>query len=80
MPRQVLKLSRVINRLKKVTKKVLATEVIKNKRNGRELDPVVIQDFISKYVTGEVVDYQMSAFLMAVFFNGMTRKRTLGTH
>jgi pyrimidine-nucleoside phosphorylase len=51
-----------------------AAEIIKLKRNGCELEPQAIQDFISRYVSGEITDYQMSAFLMAIYFQGMSQK------
>lgn len=35
-----------------------------------------IQFMVSGYVAGKIPDYQMSAFLMAVFFNGMTFEET----
>lgn len=47
-------------------------EVIRNKRDGVELPPEAIKDFVEQYTRGEVPDYQMSAFLMAVLFRGMT--------
>jgi pyrimidine-nucleoside phosphorylase len=47
-------------------------EVIKAKRDGRELAPDVIRAFMDGYVKGDVTDYQMSAMTMAVFFRGMS--------
>ncbi|WP_411827721.1 thymidine phosphorylase [Luteolibacter sp. AS25] len=46
--------------------------LIARKREGEELEAVEIECLINGYVTGEVPDYQMSAFAMAVFFQGMT--------
>ena len=51
-------------------------ELIRKKRGGRALTRDEIHDFISAYVAGEVADYQMSAFLMAVYFRGMSREET----
>jgi pyrimidine-nucleoside phosphorylase len=47
-------------------------ELIRKKRDGGELSRLDLQDFIRDYLDGRVPDYQMSAFLMSVFFNGMT--------
>jgi pyrimidine-nucleoside phosphorylase len=50
-----------------------AYDLIKNKRDGGELTPEQIQWLIAGYTSGEVADYQMSAFAMAVFWRGMTK-------
>ncbi|MCC5877411.1 MAG: thymidine phosphorylase [Candidatus Sumerlaeia bacterium] len=47
-------------------------ELIRRKREGGEIPEPEIKEFIDAYVAGDVPDYQMSAFLMAVFFQGMT--------
>ena len=52
-------------------------EVIRKKRDRTALSRAELEAFITGYVRGEVPDYQMSAFLMAVYFNGMTREETL---
>ncbi len=46
-------------------------DVIAKKRDGQELSKEEIHFFISAYVKGDVADYQMSAFLMAVFLRGL---------
>ena len=46
--------------------------LISRKREGEELSAREIQQLIAGYTAGEVPDYQMSAFAMAVFFKGMT--------
>jgi pyrimidine-nucleoside phosphorylase len=46
--------------------------LIARKREGEELTSREIEKLIDGYVTGDVPDYQMSAFAMAVFFKGMT--------
>ena len=51
-------------------------EIIKKKREGRALDAAEIDFLIAGYVSGSVPDYQMSAWLMAVFFRGMTELET----
>ncbi len=46
-------------------------ELIKAKRDKRRLAADDIRAFIDGYTKGSVADYQMSAMLMAVFFNGL---------
>ncbi len=46
--------------------------IIRKKRDGGELSHNEILTMIKDYTEGEIFDYQMSAFLMAVFFNGMS--------
>ena len=52
-------------------------EIIKAKRNGRELTEEEISFFITGYTKGEIPDYQMSALLMAIYFKNCTQKETL---
>jgi hypothetical protein len=47
-------------------------DLILRKRGGDELSVEEIQFLVNGYTTGEIPDYQMSAFLMATFFSGMT--------
>ena len=56
---------------------MIASEIIKKKRNGQELSENEIQFFIDGYTKGILPDYQMSALLMSVFFKGMTKNETL---
>jgi pyrimidine-nucleoside phosphorylase/thymidine phosphorylase len=49
-------------------------DLIHRKRDGEELAPEEISELISEYTAGNVPDYQMSAFLMATFFSGMSDK------
>jgi pyrimidine-nucleoside phosphorylase len=51
-------------------------QLITKKRSGLPLTREEIHDFISAYVAGEVAEYQMSAFLMAVYFRGMSTEET----
>lgn len=53
-----------------------AVDLIARKRNGGELDRGEIEFLIEGYVKGEIPDYQISAFLMAVYFKGMTFAET----
>ncbi len=50
---------------------MLPQEIIMKKRNGRKLTQEEIDFFVGGYVRGDIPDYQMSAFLMAVYFQGM---------
>lgn len=50
--------------------------IIEKKRNGDSLTQEEINYFISSYMKGETKDYQMTAFLMAVYFKGMTYEET----
>lgn len=52
-------------------------EIIIKKRNGNNLSIEEIKYFIEGYLAGEIPDYQMSAFLMSVFFNGMNSEETI---
>jgi pyrimidine-nucleoside phosphorylase len=47
-------------------------DLIRRKRDGDELSAEEIQYLINGYTRSEIPDYQLSAFLMAVFFSGMT--------
>lgn len=52
-------------------------DLIIKKRNGKALSEKEIEYLITEYVAGNIPDYQMSAFLMAVYFNGMTEEETV---
>lgn len=47
-------------------------DLIHRKRNGEELAPEEIQYLIDGYTRGDIPDYQLSAFLMATYFSGMS--------
>jgi pyrimidine-nucleoside phosphorylase len=47
-------------------------DLIHRKRDGEELSAEEIQYVVDGYTRGEIPDYQISAFLMAVFFSGMS--------
>jgi pyrimidine-nucleoside phosphorylase len=53
-----------------------AIDVIRRKRDGGELSGAEIEGLISAYTRGEIPDYQVSAWLMAVVLRGMTRSET----
>jgi pyrimidine-nucleoside phosphorylase len=50
--------------------------LIEAKRDGHTLDAVQIKESIAGYTAGRIPDYQMAAFLMAVFFRGLDRAET----
>jgi pyrimidine-nucleoside phosphorylase len=52
-------------------------EVIQKKRDGGALTQEEIAFFIRGYMSSEVADYHVSAWLMAVYLNGMTMQETL---
>ncbi|MFH0990861.1 MAG: thymidine phosphorylase [bacterium] len=54
-----------------------AVDLIRKKRNGLALTEAELQWLIQSYVEGGVPDYQMSAFLMACYFRGMSMEETL---
>ncbi len=47
-------------------------DIIADKRDGKELSGKDISEFLDAYLSGDVADYQMSALLMSVFFNGFS--------
>jgi pyrimidine-nucleoside phosphorylase len=53
-----------------------AVEIIEKKRDGYELSPEEIRFFVEGFTRGEIPDYQAAAFLMAVYFRGMTPRET----
>jgi pyrimidine-nucleoside phosphorylase len=53
-----------------------AVDIIIKKRDGGELSSREIRFFINGYAQDEIPDYQASAFVMAVYFKGMTPQET----
>ena len=49
-------------------------EIIEKKRDKYELSKEEIEYFVNGYSKGEIPDYQMSALLMAIYLNGMSRE------
>ena len=49
---------------------------IERKRDGLELSQAEIAEFIDGYSRGEIPDYQVAAWAMAVYFKGMTDSET----
>jgi pyrimidine-nucleoside phosphorylase len=53
-----------------------AIDVIRKKRDAVELTRAEIEGLINSYTRGDIPDYQVSAWLMAVVLRGMTRAET----
>ncbi|MGA2945921.1 MAG: thymidine phosphorylase [Candidatus Sulfotelmatobacter sp.] len=53
-----------------------AIDVIRKKRDGGELSRDEIDYLVNSYTRGDIPDYQVSAWLMAVVLRGMTRAET----
>ena len=51
-------------------------DIIRKKRDGKTLSSEEIGFFVNGYTCGKIPDYQASAFLMAVYFKGMTDDET----
>ncbi|PRR72491.1 pyrimidine-nucleoside phosphorylase [Neomoorella humiferrea] len=51
-------------------------DLIRRKRDGETLRPPEIEWMIREYTGGAIPDYQMAAFLMAVYFRGLNREET----
>ena len=52
-------------------------EIIRDKRDGRDLSAADIKGFVAGLAGGRVSDSQVAAFAMAVFFKGMSRAETV---
>jgi pyrimidine-nucleoside phosphorylase len=55
---------------------VRPAELIQRKRDGHELDRDELAELVLAYARDEVPDYQLAAFLMAVYFRGLTSAET----
>ena len=51
-------------------------ELIQRKRDGGELDDAELAELVLAYSRGEVPDYQLAAFCMAVYFRGLSERET----
>ena len=51
-------------------------ELIERKRDGGELSPDELAELMLGYAKGEIPDYQLSAFCMAVYFRGLSSAET----
>jgi pyrimidine-nucleoside phosphorylase len=59
-----------------VVRPVRPAELIQRKRDGGELSPDEISELILGFARGEVPDYQLAAFCMAVYFRGLSSSET----
>lgn len=55
---------------------MLAIDIIEKKKRGIQLDKEEIEFMVEGYTNDSIPDYQMSAFLMAVYFQGMNKEET----
>jgi pyrimidine-nucleoside phosphorylase len=55
---------------------IRAVELIQRKRDGQELGASELRELVLAYVRGDVPDYQMAAFCMAVYFRGLSAAET----
>ncbi len=62
--------------LSSVSQTFRAIDVIRKKRDGIELSRGDIEGLVNAYTNGNIPDYQVSAWLMAVVLKGMTRPET----
>ncbi len=53
-----------------------AVDIITKKRDGGELTQGEIEFFVSGLTKGEIPDYQAAAWLMTIFYQGMTARET----
>lgn len=51
-------------------------DIIRKKKQGQALSKEEIYFFVNGYTQGNIPDYQISALLMAIWFNGMTKEET----
>ena len=54
-----------------------AVDIIQKKRDNEKLSDKEIEFLLNGYLAGDIPDYQMSAFLMAVYFNDMSQEDLL---
>jgi len=65
-----------VSQLKAPLQPFRAIDLIRKKRDGAELSEGEIGWLVSAYTRGDIPDYQVSAWLMAVVLRGMTRPET----
>ena len=55
---------------------IRAADLIERKRNGEELSDEEISELVLGYTRGQIPDYQMAAWCMAVYFRGLSGRET----
>ncbi len=55
---------------------MIPARIIERKRDGEAVEAGALRGFLHAYLRGEVPDYQMAAFLMAVYFRGLDETET----
>ena len=55
---------------------IRAADLIERKRDGEELSDDEISELVLGFTRGDVPDYQMSAWCMAVYFRGLNGRET----
>jgi pyrimidine-nucleoside phosphorylase len=55
---------------------IRAADLIERKRNGDELSDEELAELVLGYTRGDVPDYQMAAWCMAVYFKGLSGRET----
>ena len=55
---------------------IRAADLIERKRNGEELSDDEISELVLGYTRGDVPDYQMAAWCMAVYYKGLSGRET----
>lgn len=59
-----------------MNKEINMNEMIIKKRDGNKLSKEEIEDIIGSYNEGLIPDYQMAAFLMAIYYMGLDKEET----
>ena len=65
-----------MNRDERSPQPIRVLDVIRRKRDGQELSPAEINAVVSGYTSGEIPDYQVSAWLMAAVIRGLSVAET----
>jgi len=65
-----------VNNVPAPTVPIRAVDVIRKKRDGRELSRAEIELLVEGYTRGSIPDYQVAAWLMAGVLRGFTRQET----
>ncbi len=50
--------------------------LIEAKREGHDLSAEQVREIITRFTAGQIPNYQMAAFLMAIYFRGLSKRET----